>query len=283
MGDEFRGRRHSISSTALWEKCKLAYKLAYIDRVKRKQEAVPVAWRKGSVAHAGLEAAFKGVQAFGAPAPMTDFWIMEPDDPETEGANFGAAAAVRAAWVEYQLDDLPESELDDMLKMLYETLEALGTVDGSAVLGVEFRFLCETEDNAGFIGYADLVLKIGEKSILIRDWKNTIYKKDPDQIATGMQTTMYAWSATRVWPWAETIYMSEYYPPLQDEVMVPMDPENILDSLARFEADVEEIESATEWPPNVAPHCDDCEFREQCPAFVEVHETEVALEAQRLF
>lgn len=246
------GRFHSISSTWLWEQCPQAYKFQYVDRVPRQQQTVPIYMRRGSVVHRALEVAFVAAKDKKLDGPL-----MDCAEEAIEG--------LREAWVEYEMPKIG-GELEDNIALLLDTLETLGPIKGSDVLGAEHKFLTSTIDGTNFIGYADLMMRTGPESLLIRDWKISSAVKSAEEITHSMQSNMYGWAAQEEWPWAERIYVSEYYPPVQTEVMVLMDPEAMADCLARFEADAEEIETATEYEARKGERCGGCEYASICPA-----------------
>lgn len=259
MGEFVRGRFHSISSTWLWEQCPQAYEFQYVRRVERVQKAVPIYMRRGSAIHQAMEYAFKEAQETKHNGPLIDL-------------SKAALHGLELAWVEYEMPT-KGGEREDAIALTLETLEELGDVRGEDVLGVEHKFLTQTEDGTGFIGYADLVLRTGPESLLVRDWKITSSVKSDEEIQNSMQANMYGWAAQQEWPWATRIYNSEYYPPVQQEVMVALDPEAMADCLARFEADVEEIETTSKYTPRPGSEkCAGCEYARICPAIKQIPE-----------
>lgn len=251
-----QGRFHSISSCKMWETCPRQYRYTYVDHVKTTERDVPQSWRFGTCVHAAMEGAFKAQIDRRSDGPMAD----------------NVEAGLEALRVSWAKEDMPVrgGQYEDAIGIVRATLDHLGPVNFADILGVEHKFLTTTEDGANFVGYADLILRVGPSSLLVRDWKVSRWAKDAEYVSSTLQLNMYGWASREEWPWAETVYVSEYYPPINEEVMVALDPEVMIDTLARFEADVEAIEIETEYVPQVGDHCRTCSFTEMCPAITSV-------------
>ena len=52
-------RRWSVSAAQVLEQCLFQFRLKYVDRIDAPPRDIPIHWRRGTVVHAGLEAAFK--------------------------------------------------------------------------------------------------------------------------------------------------------------------------------------------------------------------------------
>lgn len=246
------GRHHSVSSVTKYEECPKAYWFNYVVRQKVPDRVVPQHWRFGTVVHKALEVAFLTMRERSMTGSLSQ-------------ARTEAFEALRDSWAAEQMPTTG-GELDRALGIVDATLEVL-TVDSAAdILGVEEKLLSTTEDGTNFIGFADLVLRIGPESLLVRDWKVTSKANSADYVLHSLQLNMYGHFLRSEHPWATHVYAEEYYPPTNVFVRVKQDPELVADALSRFEAVVESIETDTEYEPRTGEHCSWCLYSAFCPA-----------------
>lgn len=243
-------RFHSVSSCGKYLECPKAFDFAYLQKLPP-DKPVPEHWRYGTVAHKGLEVAVldhierKGTGSLADTVPA-------------------AVAAVEAEFAKLDLDQ--PGELDRLIESVTESLHGLD-FDASNVLGVEQKFLGTTPDGARFVGFADLVLRLGPTSLEVRDYKNRSKAASPEQLAVDFQLNLYGHFARQEWPWAKVVYASHFYPPTQKLVRVQLTDESMEAAVERFEAIVEMCEGDTELAPRKGSHCSYCQHREKCPAW----------------
>lgn len=175
-----------------------------------------------------------------------------------------ALRALRASWVEEQMP-AHGGELDRAIDVVTETLEDL-TIRGEDIVGVEQRLRFRTPDGSIFIGYADLIHKLGPKSVDVLDWKVTSKKVPADELEHNFQLNMYGGAVRAMYPWAENVYGTHYYPPIQEHVRVSLSMTGYEEALARFEAVVEMVEIDERFAPRPGDYCADCVFQAECPA-----------------
>lgn len=247
------GRYHSVSSTRTYEECPQRYEYKYVRRMEHRGE-VPMAWRYGTVVHAGLEAALRAFQAEGG--ALAD--------------HFGVAnEAVARAWVEEQMPPRG-GDRDRAMELVQEALARMeGQFGKDDVLGVEHKFLDSLPDGSRVVGFADLALRLGPTSLEVKDHKVTSNVRTPEELAADYQLNIYATLARQQWPWAESLYVSHHYPTLGKEVRVLVDEDLRLDAVSRFEAVVEMIEMDRDYEPRTGEWCMDCPFQDICPAWEE--------------
>jgi len=245
------GRWHSFSSVSTYETCPRKWQFQYQRRLKVERQ-VPVHWRFGTVVHAALEAAVN--------------WVVENKHsgnlvPATE-------AAMAALHKAFEDEDMPDREWDRAVGIVQESLEDL-EVDWNNVLGVEQQLQTRSPDGSEFIGYMDLILRLGPTSVLIRDYKVRSTQSTADELVNDPQLNLYGWFVRQLYPWVETVYAEHYYPPIQKSVRVTLTQEGMLDTLLRWEAGVEATEMDESFEPVVSEWCDSCVYRDQCPAWID--------------
>lgn len=258
MGDQLRGRHHSVSSTKQYEECPQAYHFGRILRAPPGDHWVkPWPWRQGSAVHKALEVAYLGHQSARPRAHMRD----------QTGA---AVAALRQAWTDEGLS-ATGGDLDRAIEMTQTALER-ESCRPADILGVEHKFHTRTPDGTIVIGYADVVLADGSNTLRIRDHKITSNKLRGQDLIDDYQLNLYAWCARREWPWAERILGEHHYPPAATSVTVELTEAGMLDAVARLEAVAELVEEDRTWTPRPGAQCHGCAWRHICPAQEHSHE-----------
>lgn len=249
------GRRHSVSSTYLYLECPRAWYLRHVKRIREERQEVPVPWRIGTAVHSSLEAAYRARQETrGRIDSMREF---EPH----------AIEALEKSWQEL---NLPRSHgaYDNQVANVQNTLDSVSCPESpDDVLAVEEKIEDSTPDGTLFIGYPDLVLRVDKRTIRVRDWKVTSRTSSAEQIATDLQTNAYAWFLKRRWPWVERVLISNYYPPLQQEVEVLAKEDEMDSAIECIETVAEMTESDEAFEPNPGDHCDPCQYKAHCPIF----------------
>jgi RecB family exonuclease len=179
-----------------------------------------------------------------------------------------ALAALHESWEREQMPP-HGGELDRAVGIVLDTIGWM-KMDARDVLGVEYRFDLATPSGTLYIGYADLVVRTGEDSAEVRDYKVTSSVRDAYELQYDQQGNMYGWAVREVWPWVENVSFAHVYPPVLREVRVQLTSDTIADALAVHEASVEMVESETEYRPRAGEHCEHCAFSDGCPALVRV-------------
>lgn len=244
------GRFHSISSVGNFLGCPRRYYLSYIERRKVEVVETPVFFRRGSAVHKAFEVAYQ--------THVDKKYVGTLEHSRDE-----ALAALATYWHE---NDIPDGgDLDSYSKMVDECLPEL-SCSWEDILGIECRLKGNTPDGSRFIGFVDLLLRVGDDAIEIRDYKTKRQAAHPDDLEQDQQGCMYAHFAMIDHPWAKKAYFSHYYPPIKKLVRVELSPASISAAVERHEASVELIEAENIFAPRLGSSCEICSFTEDCPA-----------------
>ena len=244
----------SVSAAQQFEACPKQF---WFQRV----EGVPVDGPKpthvliGIVAHAGLEAAWRYRKASKAVGPMDDTATWEM-----------AKAGIAESWLaEFKCAPVEKPiEWGRIMEMVDKVLVA-ESESYDQILDVEHKFFFRAGMNV--IAYADLLRRLDEHTIHIRDWKSRSRPSKPEDLVDDFQLGVYAEAARRSYDWVETVMASHYYPPIATEVMVEISPERSAAALSRLRAVKEMATHETEWPTVRSARCAQCPYQPICPAW----------------
>jgi hypothetical protein len=213
----------------------------------------------GTVMHAGLAGAFAAA-ARATAQERTDMWSEFAED---------AVAAMEEAG-----GTLADADMHDCLGKVADLLAGIPVPHPDAVLGVEHRFSFTTAADIQVEGVLDLVLRTGERSLHVRDWKTSTPKHDP---GTDEQLLLGAAAAHRLWPWAKEITVGLYGITKRTEVTAAVTAEQtrgVLEDLERDALDIDVAASSTPglepgeiFTPELGEECAGCPFRSYCPAY----------------
>lgn len=271
-------RRWSVSAAQVLEQCLFQFRLKYVDRIDAPPRDIPLHWRRGTVVHAGLEAAFKHRKADRkAVGPM-----MTPEVWEA------AKAGIAKSWKEEDMPPPEESEgmWDDVHKMVEDTLDAHECA-WEDIVGVEKKLLLNGI-GLELIGFIDLLLFAeidGVRSFIIRDWKTTKTKKTVEELASNFQGHTYAGVLRRLGlvPEGMPVYFQHYYPPIQETVEVLVTVEQGEAAITRIRAARDVAHHETEFAPEKGSWCDGCAYRAMCPAWQAENEQQELVDQVNMF
>ena len=250
-----------MSSTREYETCPRRYRFGYVER-RPKDRPVPPHWRFGTVVHAGLEAAWKGVMADAATTPADHL----------PAALAAAAEAVRT-------EELGAADLARAESILTAALEAdvvrdrdVGVDDGPAA-GLAARPIGVEEalrgwaggDHDRVIGFADLVLEHADGTVELVDHKVTSRRLGPDDLRDDFQLNLYGHLASKRWRDAPRIVATIHYPTGPEAVSVELGAEGMRSADRRVRAAARAIAADAEFLPVPSEACTHCPWLASCP------------------
>lgn len=103
------------------------------------------------------------------------------------------------------------------------------------------------------------------------DYKTNQKMKTKDEADTDRQLAMYAVWVRKKFPDAAKVHLVWHMLRFDKDVTSERTDEELSKLTDQIVGDIEEIESCTDWSPNVTVLCDYCEFKKHCPEFR--HET----------
>ncbi len=254
-------RWHSVSSTREYETCPRRYRFGYVER-RPKDRPVPPHWRFGTVVHAGLEAAWKGVMAEPA-APLADHLPAAWD---------AAAAAVTAEGL--GPEDLARAERILAAALAADVVRARdhgpddgpGTASPPRPIGVEEALRgWAGGDHDRVIGFADLVLEHADGTVELVDHKVTSKRLEPDDLRDDFQLNLYGHLASKRWRDAPRIVATIHYPTGPEAVSVELGAAGMRAADQRVRAAARAIAADAEFAPVPSEACTHCPWQPSCP------------------
>lgn len=254
----------SVSAALSFEECRARFKRQYVDREPRPATEIPLHWRRGTVVHAALEAAWKHRLATRGHGPM---WTDE---------NWAVAKeALAESWAKEEMPAPAASDgIWDQVHLDVETTLKAQSTAWEDIVGVEHKFFVRAGMN--IIGFADLLLKPEESTLLIRDWKVRKAASDPADLRRNFQLLLYGAMAKRTMAWVRHVQASHFNPPTGVEVVVDLDDGDIAAAIPRLQAVRDMAAAETEWAPEKGAWCDSCGYRSSCPAWASENTPSVA-------
>jgi RecB family exonuclease len=252
------GEVWSPSRARKYEQCPRAWWLSY--RSGTEGTPPPVHWRRGSVAHAGLQAVYETVaQLQRLPWPGITCEVFYPI----------AEHAVEVAWREHEMPDDADMR-DTLLEQLRIVLASQPMPQPASILGVELELSGVIAHQGGSVpvrGLADVAFRLAEDWVHVRDWKTYSQIPSEEELRRDLQLGTYALLAARRFPWARRITASIFSVPKAFERSVTFQRYE-LDAVAARLADIAHAANADEvCAPQPSEWCSTCSHRALCPIF----------------
>lgn len=252
------GKPISVSSYGTYLVCALRFFFDKVEQRPRAESEVPTHWRFGSVIHAGLEAAY------------IDFRDRKLVGSLSQSADAGVKG-IRDAWVQYEMPT-GDGELDRALGMTLETLSRL-VERHDHILGIEEWIRGPLpETGAQFVGAIDLLRRVDDETVEIRDYKVRAKVSTPEELVREIQGPSYAHFVRRAHPWAKRVMFSHLYPNKGNQLVIAeLDDETIRNAVERLDAVADMLYEARgdmdNYPPRRSEECGNCNHRDVCPAW----------------
>ncbi len=136
----------------------------------------------------------------------------------------------------------------------------------SATLELEQKFSFPLSDGHEIRGIIDRLARTEDGSLEIHDYKTSRRFPSPSQVGSDMQLALYELALRQRWPDAQRITLVWHYLTFDQSISIAktlrqleMVKQKTLDLIGR-------IEATTNFPTQVTPLCDWCEYKEMCPA-----------------
>lgn len=247
----------SSSLVQLYRRCPRAWWITQCSGLTGHASA-PEHWRRGTVAHAGMQGAYEACRD-DADAALSR--------GRTRMVTFYDAAdeALCAAWEAERMPDDPVAR-DVLREQVRTVLTTLRIPRAGNILGVEREVRAEM-DGVPIRSYMDLVLRTGPDAVHVRDWKTFSALPTVGELRRQVQLPLYGWMARNEWPWARHVSVSIYSIPANAEVAVELTGPDlslvehaVLDTVGASEEDELFLPQPSEW-------CDSCAARSVCPVW----------------
>lgn len=260
----------SVSAALSFEECPRRFHQQYVLRIKRPATEIPLHWRLGTVVHFALEQCWLKRRRDMGHGPMwtDEMWEL-------------AKTAIAESWKKEKMPEpLASDGLWDRAHLAVETTLKNQFTSWEEIVAVEHKFFVRAGMN--IIGFADLLLKINETTLLIRDWKVRQAASKPEELLGNFQLTLYGAMARRTMPWVKTVQASHYNPPTGHETVVTLKDVDVDAAIPRIQA-IRDAAAASDFAPEKGSWCDSCAYRSDCPAWAATGTAAIARENLALF
>jgi hypothetical protein len=216
----------------------------------------PVHWRRGSVAHAGMEAAYNARIAWGDRFGVgsMEFFYDAAEDAMVE------------AWEELHMPDDP-AMFDGVREHVRLVLAKLPAPRLANLVGVEAELHGMIDGRIKVRSFLDLVLRPAPDWVHVRDWKTFTALPSEQELRDGIQLPLYAWMAKQAYPWARRVSVSIYSIPANAERFVELTDGDLDRLVERVIGIVDAAEADEVCQPVPSEWCDTCWVKPDCPVW----------------
>jgi len=238
--------RLSYSRVSKWETCPKSYQFSYVDRLPRGDAVWALV---GTVVHATLETLEREALARGVPGSLS---------------LRGAAAAYKAIAAREGLVGV--EPFTDGWQMVQDWVVDRGWRDPTQILGLELPFTLRV-GRFEVVGVVDRIERVAPGVIKITDYKSGRNLFRAEDLSTNLQLSLYEAAVRDCWPDTREVHLAMWMLRHRQQQRTQRTPEQLDAALAYAETIGEQIESATEYPARLGPHCGYCDFRTHCETY----------------
>ena len=253
---------YSPSRLETYRQCPQKFKFTYIDQISSPLEGIEAFM--GSRVHEALYKLYSDLRFL---KPMSLEELLAYYRQTWEKAWHKEIQIVREGMTPNEYLALGE-------KCLIDYYRRYSPFDQTRTLGLEHpvKFSLDDAGQYGMQGYIDRLSRPKDGVIWIHDYKTKGFFPTQQDLDADRQLAYYQMAAQRLWPETKEIELIWHYLIFDQEIHSRRAPED-LDAL-RLETIrlIQEIETATEFPPRQSALCDWCEHRSICPLFRHLYE-----------
>lgn len=248
----------SSSLLKLYLECPFAWWMSANSTGTDRGVEAPVHWRRGTVAHAAMEAAYNARLRAGAAVRVGRGTTMELFFPDAD-------AALHRSWLGERMPDDPPM-LEQVREDVRVVLASLPVPRVENILGVELELRTKV-GRFPVRSYLDLALRVGPDAVHIRDWKTFSTLPTVQELREGIQLPLYGLQAKRAFPWAKRVSVSIYSIPSNSERVVTLTDADLMDIERRVRDIATEAETDEVCTPTPSAWCDSCQVKPVCPVW----------------
>ncbi len=189
--------------------------------------------------------------------------VVGPLNPER------AREIYRDVWAESPLTGV--DLYDEGLGLIESFVARTGLLDPATIVAVEHKF----EFKLGrftVVGVIDRVDRLDHETVRIVDYKSNRLVPSRDELDAHLQLSIYAMAAGHLFPWAKRVVLSLDML-RHGKVLTTHRTKRQLDVVADYvQALAERSETSEQYPPTLAKYCAYCDYRADCPAYLQALE-----------
>lgn len=251
---------YSHSRLGTFLQCHQKYKFQYVDKIKSEDESIEAFM--GKLVHATLEKLYRDLkfQKFNSKEELLRHYA----------ANWESQWHDKIIIVkEYAAENYKEMGQ----KFITDYYDHYTPFDSLVTLGLETADLMPLENGNSYHVRIDRLACDKERNYYVCDYKTNSALKPQEELDEDKQLAMYSLWVKKKYPDAHAVKLVWYFLAFDKEMVSERNDEQLLQLKADTELLITEIESCSNFPPNVTPLCDYCAYRRICPAWK--HEIEL--------
>ncbi len=246
---------YSHSRISTYESCPLQYKLSYIDRIKRDTEGIEAFL--GNRVHEVLEKCYEDARR--TKICTLDELLACYDNLWQKNWHDGIVITRK---------DLEPVHYRDLGRKMIETFyKRYAPFSSDSTVGTELRLTFSLDDagNYRFSGIVDRLAQTADGTFCIHDYKTGAYLPPQSQADNDRQLALCQIGVQKHWPDVKSVKLIWHYLAHDRELVSTRTPEVLYTVAMDTMRLIDEIDTATDFPPKESPLCDWCEYPDLCP------------------
>lgn len=246
---------YSHSQLSTYEQCPLKYKLNYRDKIKRDIEGVEAFL--GSRVHDTLKKCYDDARLTKANS-LNDLFSYYDNIWQK---NWHDSIVITKK-------DLTQEHYQALGKKMIETYYQRYTpFDSDMTIQTEMRlnFTLDDENKYRLTGYIDRLSRTTDGVYQIHDYKTSAHLPSQEDADNDRQLGLYQIGVRKKWPDINNIKLIWHYVAFDRELISSRSDEAISKLVLETTRLIDEIDSATDFPPKESGLCDWCEYPDLCP------------------
>jgi RecB family exonuclease len=245
----YQGDYLSVSRAKLAEKCLLAFRFRYVDRLPQVPSA-PAEF--GKLCHAALQFVFDWVVD-------EEFAGLLPDSV--------VLASYRRAFEQSSVNGL--AVYREGLGLVRSYCQRAGKIDHRRVLAVEKKFNVDLGDGCVAYGFMDRVDRLDDDVVEVIDYKTNRMLFSRDEVDSDLQMSVYGIAAKKLWPWAKEVVFKFEMLRHSFGMRTERSAEELADARDYLVSLNSRLHALKQFPATLNSLCGWCDYRDRCPAFSE--------------
>lgn len=246
---------YSHSQLSTYEQCPLKYKLNYRDKIKRDIEGVEAFL--GSRVHDTLKKCYDDARLTKVNS-LNDLFSYYDNIWQK---NWHDSIVITKK-------DLTQEHYQALGKKMIETYYQRYTpFDSDMTIQTEMRlnFTLDDENKYRLTGYIDRLSRTTDGVYQIHDYKTSAHLLSQEDADNDRQLGLYQIGVRKKWPDINNIKLIWHYVAFDRELISSRSDEAISKLVLETTRLIDEIDSATDFPPKESGLCDWCEYPDLCP------------------
>ena len=246
---------YSHSQLSTYEQCPLKYRLNYRDKIKRDIEGVEAFL--GSRVHDTLKKCYDDARLTKANS-LNDLFSYYDNIWQK---NWHDSIVITKK-------DLTQEHYQALGKRMIETYYQRYTpFDSDMTIQTEMRlnFTLDDENKYRLTGYIDRLSRTTDGVYQIHDYKTSAHLPSQEDADNDRQLGLYQIGVRKKWPDINNIKLIWHYVAFDRELISSRSDEAISKLVLETTRLIDEIDSATDFPPKESGLCDWCEYPDLCP------------------